>query len=450
MYQDINQKISAISTLFFVLLATAVSSAYAEGELSANTEEAWNAKFQSTVVWQKKNGFNAPYSGPNSLITAPERSYSWTSTLFLGFRPWQGGEIYFNPEMAQGLPLSDLTGLGGLSNGEMARTSGAKPTIYRARLYLKQTWNFGGEQDYVASDQNQLAGYVDRRRLVLSVGNMSVMDTFDDNAYSHDPRTQFMNWSLMANGAYDYAADSRGYSWGAVAEYFYDDWAIRAGRFEQPRHPNQLALDANIFKHYGDQVEFEQGYQWRGQPGKFRLLGFRNRTVMSKFTDALNEAALSGGVPDINKVRDGEQTKYGFGFSMDQALSHDFGVFAKASWADGQTETYAFTEIDNAMSAGFALKGGQWKRPDDTFGLALMRNGLSSARQDYLRAGGISFFIGDGALNYHPEQIVETYYSLKATEHVWLTADYQHIQNPAYNADRGPVDLIAFRAHVEY
>jgi len=449
-HQFPQQKLPATLVFLLLFLLTGITKVKAEDAASANTEEAWNAKFQSTLIWQKKNGFSAAYSGANSLITAPERSYSWTSTLFLGVRPWQGGEVYFSPEVAQGLPLSDLTGLGGLTNGEMARTSGARPTIYRARLYLKQTWNLGGEQEYVASDENQLAGYVDKHRFVLSVGNMSVLDIFDDNAYSHDPRTQFMNWSLMANGAYDYAADSRGYSWSAVAEYFYDDWAIRAGRFEQPRHPNQLALDANIFKHYGDQVEFEQGYQWHGQPGKLRLLGFRNRTVMAKFRDALDDATINGGVPDINKVRDGEQTKYGFGFSMDQAITDDFGVFAKASWADGQTETYAFTEIDNAMSAGFALKGSQWKRPEDTFGLALIRNGLSSARQDYLKAGGISFFIGDGALNYHPEQIVETYYSLKATDHVWLTADYQHIQNPAYNADRGPVDLVAFRAHLEY
>jgi hypothetical protein len=279
---------------------------------------------------------------------------------------------------------------------------------------------------------------------------MSVLDIFDGNSVSHDPRTQFMNWALMANGAYDYPADSRGYSWGIAAEYLHDDWAIRAGRFEQPREPNQLVLDPHIDRHYGDQVEFEQGYQWAGRNGRLRLLGFRNRTIMSKFRDALNFAVINGGVPDINKVRYGEQIKYGFGVNLEQSVTDALDVFAKASWADGQTETYAFTEIDRSVSTGMALKGMQWSRPDDTVGLALVINALSSARQDYLKAGGTSFFIGDGALNYRPEQIIEAYYSLKAFKGAWVTLDYQHISNPAYNADRGPVSLGAVRLHFEY
>lgn len=413
-------------------------------------DERWNIHAQATYVFQKDAAFHADYSGPNSLSREAQRSYSFTSTLFLGFRPWTGTEIYFNPEVAQGVPLSNLTGLAGFTNGELARTSGATPTFYRARIFLRQTFSMGGGTEFLESDQNQLATTVDKHRLVVSVGQMSVLDIFDGNSVSHDPRTQFMNWALMANGAYDYPADSRGYSWGIAAEYFHDDWAIRAGRFEQPREPNQLVLDPHIDRHYGDQIEFEQGYQWAGRNGRLRLLGFRNRTIMSKFRDALNFAAINGGVPDINKVRYGEQVKYGFGVNLEQSVTDALDVFAKASWADGQTETYAFTEIDRSVSAGMALKGMQWSRPDDTVGLALVINALSSARQDYLKAGGTSFFIGDGALNYRPEQIIEAYYSLKAFKGAWVTLDYQHISNPAYNADRGPVSLGAVRLHFEY
>ena len=207
--------------------------------------EDWNAKFQATYVWQTKGAFTAAYSGPNSLSASHEKSYSFTTTAAFGFRPWVGGEIYFDPEAAQGIPLSNLTGLGGFTNGEIARTAGPTLTCYRARLFLRQTWGLGGGTEAVESEANQLAGIVDKRRWVLTAGNFSVIDLFDANAYSHDPRTQFLNWSLMTYGAYDYAADSRGYSWGGALEYFDDGWAIRAGRFIQPKEPNQLALDSD-------------------------------------------------------------------------------------------------------------------------------------------------------------------------------------------------------------
>jgi len=271
--------------------------------LAYGVEESWNAKFQTTYVWQGKAPFNAAYSGPNSLSPEREKSYSFTGTAFLGMRPWTGGEFYFNPEVVQGVPLSSLTGLGGLSNGEMARTSGPNPKLYMARAFLRQSWGLGDIQDAVDSGANQLAGKIHRRLIVLTIGKLSVPDIFDNNTYSHDPRTQFINWSLMTAGAYDYAADARGYSWGAALEHYYDNWAFRAGRFMQPKEPNQLALDPNIFNHYGDQIEVGHGHVLVGHPGKTRLLAFRNRTVMSRFQDALDYAALHGGVPDINNGR---------------------------------------------------------------------------------------------------------------------------------------------------
>ncbi|BBP04254.1 hypothetical protein TPL01_20540 [Sulfuriferula plumbiphila] len=432
-----------ITPLLLVCVAASIGFPLARGA----DEESWNAKFQTTYIWQGKAPFNAAYSGPDSLSPERAKSYSFTGTAFLGMRPWAGGELYFNPEVAQGVPLSNLTGLGGFTNGEIARTAGPTPTFYVARIFLRQTWGLGGTQNAVDSAANQLAGTIDSRRIALTIGKLSVTDIFDNNAYSHDPRTQFLNWSLMTAGAYDYAADSRGYSWGAALEYYHDDWALRAGRFIQPKVPNQLALDQNIFSHYGDQIEVEHDHTLAGQPGKVHLLAFRNRTVMSRFQDALDYAALHGGVPDINNVRYGNQIKYGFDLNLEQQLTPDVGVFGRASWADGKTETYAFTEIDNSLSAGAVVQGSAWGRTQDSMGVALVQNGLSRQRRGYLAAGGISFFIGDGALNYRPERILETYYSLGAVKGTWLTLDYQYIRNPAYNAERGPVSIGAVRLH---
>jgi len=409
-------------------------------------EEA-SAKFQATYVWQRKSPFGAPYSGPHSLSPDREKSYSLTATAALGTRTWRGGELYFNPEVAQGVPLSGLTGLGGFTNGEIARTSGPSASFYRARLFARQTWGFGGGREKLESDANQLAGSVDQRRWVLTVGNLSVLDIFDDNNFSHDPRTQFLNWSLMTHGAYDYAADARGYSWGFALEYFNDDLRLRAGRFIQPKEPNQLALDSRIFKHYGDQFEIERAYALADRPGKLRFLVFRNVARMARYQDALDLAAQTGGAPDINAVRTVERVKRGLGLNFEQEISPSVGLFGRASRADGQTETYAFTEIDQSLSGGLSVKGGTFGRAADTLGVAYVRNALSAAHRDYLAAGGLGFFLGDGALRYRPENILEAYYSLNVAKDMSFSADFQRISNPGYNADRGPATVISARLH---
>jgi len=409
--------------------------------------EETSAKFQATYVWQRKSPFDAPYTGPHSLSPDREKSYSLTATAALGIRSWRGGEVYFDPEVTQGVPLSGLTGLGGFTNGEIARTSGPSPTFYRARLFARQTWVFGGESEKAESDANQLAGSGDRRRLVLTVGNLSVLDIFDHNSFSHDPRTQFLNWSLMTHGAYDFAADARGYSWGFALEFLYDDWRLRAGRFIQPKEPNQLALDPRIVKHYGDQIEIERAHALAGRPGKLRFLVFRNVARMARYQDALDLAAQTGGAPDINAVRTVERVKRGFGFNFEQEISPSVGLFGRASRADGQTETYAFTEIDQSLSGGVSLKGGTFGRPQDTLGIAFVRNSLSAEHRDYLAAGGLGFFLGDGALRYRPESILEAYYSLNVAKDTSFSADFQRISNPGYNADRGPATVISARLH---
>jgi high affinity Mn2+ porin len=416
---------------------------------AAETEDS-NAKFQATYVWQAKDAYSADYSGAHSLSAEHEKSYSYTMTAAFGFRPWAGGEIYFDPEAAQGIPLSGLTGLGGFTNGEIARTAGSRMSIYVARLFLRQTWDMGGNSDAVESDFNQLAGTADQRRLVWTIGNLAVSDIFDNNAYNHDPRTQFLNWAIMNQGSYDYAANARGYSWGTALEWYRDNWALRGGRFIQPNLPNQSSLDSDIFEHYGDQIEIEHSHSIANRPGKLRLLAFRNRAVMARYEDALAVAAATGTTPDLNAVRNGNQIKYGYALNLEQALADDIGVFARAGWADGNTETYAFTEIDQSVSAGTLIKGTAWGRADDNVGVAFARNGLSAAHRDYLAAGGMGFFIGDGKLNYRPETIVESFYNLQAMKYAWLTLDWQYIRNPAYNADRGPVNVAAVRLHAEF
>lgn len=412
-------------------------------------EESWNAHYQATYIWQKKPSFSAAYSGVNSLRPDAEKSYSFSATAALGWRPWSGGELYLDPELVQGVPLSGLMGLGGMTNGEQQKTSGPNPTLYRARLFLRQTWGLGGERESVESDANQLAGKVDKRRIVVTVGNLAVIDIFDNNAFAHDPRTQFMNWALLTYGAYDFAADARGYTWGAAVEYYYDDWTVRFGRFAQPAESNGLPLDADIFKHFGDQIELEHAHSIGDQPGKLRLLAFRNKANMGGFRDALADAPNNGNIPDVSRVRT-ERTKIGFGVSAEQNLTTNVGIFARGSWNDGASETFAFTEIERSISAGAVVKGAAWSRSDDAIGVALVRNGLSSAHRDYLAAGGHGAFIGDGKLNYRPEFIVEAYYSLNLAKNAWITLDYQRIANPAYNMDRGPVTVGSIRLHAQY
>jgi hypothetical protein len=412
------------------------------GDLPAT--EAWNAHVQATYVWQAKPAFDAAYTGPASLAPWRETGYSFSATAAFGVRPWQGAELYFDPEVVQGKAMSGLHGLGGMTNGEQQKTSGTNPTFYRARLFLRQTWNLGGDMQSVESDMNQLAGSVAGRRVVLTAGNLAVSDIFDANSQAHDARSQFLDWALVAHGAWDFAADARGYTWGAALEYFDGDWAVRAGRFMLPQESNGLPLDRHIFRHYGDQAELEHHHTWMGQAGTVRVLAFRDRARMGSFRDAL-AASAPGEAPDVAAVRR-ERSKTGFGVSLDQAVNERAAVFARASRNDGQSETYAFAEIERSVSVGATVQ----VRANDTLGVAAVANGLSQAHRDYLAAGGVGAFIGDGRLDYHPEQIAEAYYKIGLGKHAALSLDWQHIANPAYNGARGKVDVFGLRLHGQY
>lgn len=444
------QRIILFSGLLFALMPNAWAA-----EVDEDAPESWNAKFQTTFNWQKHPEFSARYSGANSLVTRAEEMYTFSASAFLGVRPWAGGEVYLTPELTSGVPFStNLVGLGGFTNGEITRAGGREITLYRQKIFLRQTWNNGGGTEIVGSSANQLAGVVDKNRFVLTLGNFSTLDVFDPNLYAKDARTQFMNWSNWTYAAYDYAADARGFGWGFAAEWYQNEWVLRFGRMTGPQDPNGLSIDFALDKHYGDQLEIEHSHELLGQAGKLRVLGWHNRALLATFNDALAwlkaHPGQYAGPEALLATRYTEQDKYGLGVNLEQVITPDVGFFLRAMKADGRTETHAFTEVDGSFSSGLTMNGRRWGREKDSVGFSFSQNTLSPDRQRFLEAGGTSFFIGDGSLRYQPETIFEAYYSLKLKERTWLTPDYQYVANPAYNADRGPVHVMALRLHGEF
>lgn len=419
------------------------------------TFEDYSAHYQTTYNWQYHPAYTAAYSGANSLISGHEKMYTFSATAHWGVRLGTDSELYFNPEVTQGVPFStNLIGLGGYTNGEITRAAGANPKVYRQRLFLRHTWNGAGERQAVADGFNQLAGSVAAERWVLTVGNFSILDVFDGNAYAKDAHTQFMNWGAWTYSAYDYAADARGFGWGATLEWYRPDWVVRVGRMTGPQTPNALPIDFALAQHFGDQLEVEHAHQLGGQAGKVRVMAWRNRAKLASFADALTWLKANPGTytgPDaLVAVRTTEKIKYGLGVNVEQAVNDHVGVFLRAMQTDGRTETLAFTEVDGSIAAGLHVDGHVWGRSADHVGMVLMQNTLSNDRRRFLEAGGVSYFIGDGRLRYAPETIFEGYYSWGFLHNAWLTADYQHIQNPAYNADRGPIHVFAVRLHAEF
>lgn len=403
------------------------------------------AHWQSTFLRQSKPAFGSPYAGPKSLGSAKAGSYSFTSTMFVGARVGEGLELYFNPEITQGVPFSQLQGMAGFTNGELARTSGPDLTLYTARLFARKTWNLGTDYEEQASEQNQVRTRYATERVVVTAGTISVLDVFDAVDYSRDARTQFMNWASLTYGAWDYPADSRGYTTGIAAEYVSPGYSLRAGRFALPSQSNGLHLDGRIGARFGDVAEAELPFKVSGRDAALRVMAFRNRAVMGAFGDAL----AAGGVPDVGTVRR-LQTKSGLGVGVQAEVADNLGVYARAAWNDGKTETFAFTEIDRSFSAGMLGKGERWSRAGDSAGVAVYLNGLGSAHRNYLAAGGQGFFLGDGRLNYASEKILEAFYSLHLGARVWLSGGYQRVGNPGYNQDRGPASFYSLRLHTNF
>jgi high affinity Mn2+ porin len=418
-----------------------------------------NLHGQTTYINQRYNNFTSSYSGMRSLSNDKAMSYTWSGTLFLGARVAPDTDIYFNPEVISGVPFSSLNGLGGFTNGEATKANGAKAKFYSARAFVRQTINQEGDKVVLENEANQITQTVSSNRVVLTGGQFSTLDIFDDSRYAKDPRVQFMNWGNMTYLAYDYAADARGYSWGLAGEWYLDNWVMRASRMLAPKSPNGRDLNWQIFNAYGDQVEVERQHNIADLPGKVSVLAYRNKMMLARFSDASNyidqDPTTRQGTQAINNVRNNMQYKTGIGIHGEQALTKDLGVYGRAFTSDGHTETMSFTEADNSISVGMGMNGTSWKRPHDSVGISAMQNGLSSYRRGYLHAGGISYFIGDYAspnqtISYSPERIGEVYYNATVIKNVLAGLNFQRIINPAYNSARGPVNIVSFRVHAEF
>jgi high affinity Mn2+ porin len=433
-----------------LLLPLLISLVAANVGLAQDTtkHERFSFHFQQTIITQYKPAFSAKYSGDNSLLTGIETESSITSTLFGAARLWKGAQVFFNPEISGGAGISKTLGVAGFPNGETFRVGSASPAIYIARLYFTQNFEWGKDKDTIEAGPNQLAGLKSKRYFGISAGKFGMADFFDGNEFSHDPRTQFMNWSLMDNAAWDYPANTRGYALGATAELGQPDWTLRFAFTLSTTEANGSVWDQKIGKANTQTLEFEKRYTLNGQKGTVRVLGFLNNGKMGDYNKSI---ALSPVAPNVDTTQAYGRHKYGFGISADQYLTKDFGVFAKVSYNDGHTQTWYFTEIDQSVSFGAQLAGTSWKRKDDVLGLAFVGNGISPQHRNYLAAGGYGFLIGDGKLNYSTEMIAELYYKLNAYQNkFFLSPDYQFIVNPAYNKDRGPVHVFSIRAHIEF
>ncbi len=414
----------------------------------------WSIHLQDTFVLQGTPGFRSPYKASTSLSPNQLRETN-SDTLFLAYSPWQGGSIVVNPEYAQGIGLSHTFGVAGFPNGEAQKASDLPGKEDISRLYIAQVFGLGGEKEPVANAQNAVQGEEDVARFVVQFGKFAANDSVDDNTYNHDERTQFLNWSVFESGAWDYPADSKGYTYGLALEYNQKDYTLRFEHLQVPRVANGLALDNNVFQRFGEVLELETRFQIHTHPGKLRTLGFVNRTNSATYQELVAD-------PAANPLRlRADRLKYGGALTGEQEIVAGLGAFFRLSINDGQTQSWSFTDIDQSASVGLSLKGDRWCRPDDTVGLAGVVNGISQAHRDYLAAGGIGLTVGDGQLpHYGTEDIIELYYDFRLLKYdvprvggavtTNLAFDYQFVNNPAYNEDRGPAHILGARLHVEY
>lgn len=427
------------------------ASAWAQTDATPPPVEAerWNLFYQATSIGQYHGTFNSPYEGPFSLQDYPEKDVSITTTLFLTLRLEQDTFLIFDPEIAGGRGFSGVNGLANSSNGELPRVASATPKPYIARLYVSHDFGFGHEKETTESDENQLAGERSVDRYTITAGRFTLTDFFDNNRYSHDPRTQFMGWAVMYNGAWDYPADVRGYTWGWVHELHLKNWSFRYASAAMPKVANGSQFDRRILVNRGDVVEGEYRYAIHKHAGTIRAMPYMNHADSGTYAEAIRLARESGGIPDITATRHNGTLKYGVGLNMEQEITKDFGVFARLGWNDGKTESFAFTAIDRLATGGVSVTGTRWHRPFDTVATELTASGISGVHAEYLAMGGHDFLIGDGRLEYAPEYVWESYYNARLFPGFFASFDLQRAANPAYNEQRGPVWIPSIRLHLE-
>jgi high affinity Mn2+ porin len=418
---------------------------------------------QYTFISQHQSRLTSPYQGPLSLDPGGDTQPTHTIGLYLGWALTSWAQVYLDTEKFMGAGVSSAVGLAGLTNGDVVRqgAAGLPKVFYIARQYVRLMLPLAPGTTRVERGQDQLPGAEAVTRLELKFGALAANDDFDHNRYASSTRTQFMNWSLWDNTAWDYAADTRGYTYGAVFGFVSPRWSLKYGAYLMPTKANGQALENAPRRARGDNLELTFS---PGESGTvIRLLAYRNLARMGNYREALRIAAEAGTVPNIAADDREGRRKYGFGINVEQPLADDgeTGVFARVGWNDGRTESFAFTEVDRVLSLGGQVSGSHWARSDDRAGAALAIEGLSDPHRDYLAAGGSGFLLGDGTLSYAHEQILELYYRLQLPSllnnsspvvhnlKIQVTPDFQYVRNPAYNHDRGPVKFWAIRFHLE-
>lgn len=371
-----------------------------------------------------------------------------SSTLFAGVHLWSSTEIYCNPELSGGSGLSSALGVADALNGETYRIGSAKPSLSIARLFLRQRFALSTKLVHQDDDINQCSEDLPESYVLVTVGKVSIADFFDDNTYSHDPRSQFITWSLMDQGAWDYAANTRGYTPSVVLEYISPARELRYAVSLVPTSANASDMDWNLLQAQSQNIEWTEHFSLSDHPLCLRALAFYTQAFMGNYRESVAFDSLHA---DITATRRQGNTKYGAGMNAEYEVHKGIGVFARAGWNDGRNESWMFTEVDNSLSGGISFDGALWNRTHDHVGLAVANSGISADHQYYLQHGGSGFMLGDGSLHYSRETLVEGYYLLSVLEdHLQISGIGQLLSHPGYNLDRsGPVGILSLRLHVQ-
>ena len=430
------------------------SSGFPEGAgstapIASGTDKRWALFGQATFTAMTKTGFRHPYAGDHSMPVNDLRE-TFDASLYLGVRAWAGAEIWATGEVDQGFGVGNTLGLAGYASGEAYKLGKAQPYTRLQRLYLRQTFALGGESTHVDAAANQMAGTQTVNRLVITVGKFGVADIFDANRYAHDPRGDFLNWALIDSGAFDYAGDPWGFSYGAAAELVLKNWTIRAGLFNLTDAPGGGApvTDLSFYQAVG---EIEHRHAIGGRAGAVRAAIWVNHGRLGAYTDAVAWGVANDTVPDVAAVQTTTRSRVGGYINAEQELTATLGAFLRLSAADGRYAVFDFTDIDRSASFGLSLSGKGWHRPADTLAIGFVANAISRQAKAYFNAGGLGLLIGDGVLH-RPgtEKIVEASYTWRPIGPLAVTFDAQAIANPAYNRDRGPVGVLGLRLHAAF
>ena len=408
---------------------------------------------QINVIGQDLRPMRSPYEGPNSLTALGDSKISHAYGVYTGIDVGHGLQGYLDVEMVRGKGISRVVGLAGPTNGDVLRQGtvdlGSGP--YVARAFVRYTHSFSGrERDTLSAAPDQVPGIVSADRFEITAGKFAVSDLFDVNRYANSTRQQFMNWSLFQNTAWDFAADTRGYTNGVAIAWIHPVWTVRAGSFQMPHEANGNVFDSDLKRARGDQIEVALTIPRTGTTG--RILGFVNHARMGSYTEALAIGASLRQAPAIALDDRPGREKYGFGLNLEQPLADagETGIFARFGWNDGKNESFAFTEVDQHVSVGAQVSGAHWGRANDRVGVGAVREGIARVHSTYLSAGGVGFLLGDGRLTYGAEQIFEGYYRLQAGRYLQLSPDVQRVRNPGYNSDRGPALVGSLRVNLRY